>query len=88
MSFQFIFLNFFCVAGCKAPPSGVNTKAVPDIIYKLGEGYNYTCLTDYVPFYTFKDGNETHCMENGEWSLNPPMSCTSKSVNTFNMYII
>ena len=66
---------------CSPPPTGVNTEVVPDTNFKAKETYEYQCLSGYIPFYPYINNNATECLESKKWSLDPPMSCTSKCLH-------
>ena len=58
---------------CRAPPSGINTIAIPkDYIATYGTVYNYECIYGYET----QDSYQTKCMADGTWSLDTAPICT------------
>ena len=70
---------------CDPPPSGINTKSVPNRQFAVGRKYRYRCQNDFVPTYMFFDSIRAECLSDLTWSLDPPVSCTSNTFHSLNL---
>ena len=71
---------------CGIPPTGINTRSVPQVQLLFQDTYNYSCVTGYET----NDDITTECLANGSLSLANLPNCKSelKLTYSFSLNII